>query len=43
MGGFGSKMIQRSVATLLGGSLSYDWQSAGLVVTLVMQADKMGR
>jgi two-component sensor histidine kinase len=31
MAGFGSRMIQRSVASRLGGSLSYDWQTSGLV------------
>jgi two-component sensor histidine kinase len=43
MTGFGSRMIQRSVASQLAGSLSYDWQSAGLVATLVMRKDRMGR
>lgn len=43
MAGFGSKMIQRSVLSRLGGSLSYDWQASGLVATLVMRTDRMGR
>jgi two-component sensor histidine kinase len=41
LSGFGSRMIQRSVMSRLAGSLSYDWQSAGLVATLVMRADRM--
>ncbi len=43
MAGFGSRMILRSVATQLAGSLSYDWQSSGLVATLVMRKDRMER
>jgi hypothetical protein len=43
MAGFGSRMIQRSVASQLAGSLSYDWQATGLVATLVMRADRLGR
>ena len=43
MTGFGSQMIARSVALKLGGSLAYDWQPSGLVATLVMQKDRMGR
>jgi two-component sensor histidine kinase len=42
MEGFGSRMIRRSVTSRLGGSLSYDWQATGLVVTLTMQANRMG-
>jgi two-component sensor histidine kinase len=40
MGGFGSRMIQRSVAGRLGGSLEYDWQPTGLVATLTMRKDR---
>jgi two-component sensor histidine kinase len=43
MAGFGSRMILRSVATQLGGSLAYDWQPSGLVATLVMRKDRMER
>jgi two-component sensor histidine kinase len=43
MAGFGSRMIQRSVTSQLAGSLSYDWQATGLVATLVMRADRLGR
>jgi two-component sensor histidine kinase len=41
MAGFGSRMIRRSVATQLGGSLVYDWQPVGLVATLIMRKDSM--
>jgi two-component sensor histidine kinase len=43
MAGFGSRMIQRSVAAQLGGSLSYDWQASGLVATLTMRKERMER
>jgi hypothetical protein len=43
MAGFGSRMIERSVASRLGGSLSYDWQPSGLVATLIMQKGRMER
>jgi two-component sensor histidine kinase len=43
MAGFGSRMILRSVATQLGGSLTYDWQTSGLVATLIMRKDRMER
>ena len=43
MAGFGSRMIQRSIASHLAGSLTYDWQSNGLVATLTMRADRMVR
>lgn len=43
MSGFGSRMVVRSVASQLGGSLAYDWQPSGLVATLVMRKDRMER
>jgi two-component sensor histidine kinase len=43
MAGFGSQMIQRSIESRLAGSLTYDWLNTGLVATLTMQADRMGR
>jgi two-component sensor histidine kinase len=43
MTGFGSRMIERSMRAQLGGSLTYDWQPSGLVATLVMRKDRMGR
>jgi two-component sensor histidine kinase len=43
MAGFGSRMIQRSVAHQLAGSLTYDWLPSGLVATLIMQKSRMER
>ena len=42
MAGFGSQMIQRTIASRLAGSLTYDWQNTGLVAALTMRADRMG-
>ena len=39
--GFGSKMIARSVAQQFDGSLTYDWQQSGVVVTLKMRLDRL--
>jgi two-component sensor histidine kinase len=39
--GFGRKMLERSVATQLGGDLHYDWQGAGLVATLGIRTARM--
>jgi len=39
--GFGSRLIERTVASRLGGDLSYDWQKAGLVVTLGMPEGRL--
>jgi two-component sensor histidine kinase len=41
MGGFGSRMISRSVAQNLEGALSYDWQPTGLVATLRVRIDRL--
>jgi two-component sensor histidine kinase len=43
MAGFGSRMVLRSVAGQLGGSLTYDWQPSGLVATLIIRKDRMER
>ena len=40
MQGFGSRMITRSMAQVKG-AISYDWQPAGLVVTLRMCRDRL--
>lgn len=34
--GFGSKLVQRSMAAQLGGTIAFDWSAEGLVVTLRM-------
>ena len=36
--GFGSRLTERTVSGQLGGSLSYDWQPTGLVVTIRLRA-----
>ncbi len=41
MGGFGSKMIARTFAAQLEGSISYDWLPTGLVATLRMRKDRL--
>lgn len=39
--GFGSRMVDRSLRQQFAGSMSYDWQSTGLVATLVMRKDRL--
>ncbi len=39
--GFGNRLIQRSVTSQLGGSLTYDWQDSGAVVTVRMQQARL--
>jgi len=39
--GFGSKLIHRSVAAQLGGSIAFDWAAEGVVVTLRMSKDRI--
>jgi two-component sensor histidine kinase len=39
--GFGSKLLQRSVTLQLGGSITTDWSPEGVVVTLIMDAEKL--
>jgi len=34
MGGFGSRLLSRSLTDYLNGSIKYDWQRTGLIVTL---------
>jgi len=41
MGGFGSKLIARSISDQFGGEISYDWQPAGLVATLRLRKEKL--
>ena len=40
-GGFGSKLVERSVARQLGGTIDYDWSSGGLTVTLRVDRYKL--
>ncbi len=39
--GYGSKLIGRSMARQLGGTIAYDWSPAGVVVTLTMRRDRL--
>jgi two-component sensor histidine kinase len=39
--GFGSKLVQRSVRSQLGGSIDYDWNEGGLIVTLRMDRSRL--
>jgi two-component sensor histidine kinase len=39
--GFGSKLVQRSMAGQLGGAISYDWSVEGVVVTLRMSKRRL--
>lgn len=39
--GFGSKLVRRSVAGQLGGSIDYDWSEGGLIVTLRMNRNHL--
>lgn len=40
-GGFGSKLVRRSVAGQLGGSIDYEWSTGGLVATLRMNRNRL--
>ncbi len=42
-GGYGSKLLNRSVSGQLGGSIAYDWSAKGVVVTLRLKGDKLAR
>ena len=39
--GFGSKLVQRTVAAQLGGAIAFDWSPEGVVVTLRMNKDQL--
>jgi two-component sensor histidine kinase len=40
-GGFGSKLITRSMSAQLGGCIVYDWSPGGVIVTLRMGKDRL--
>ena len=42
-GGFGSKLVARSLETQLGGSLDYQWLEEGVVITLKLSTAKLSR
>jgi two-component sensor histidine kinase len=39
--GYGSKLLLRSIAGQLGGSIATDWSADGVIVTMTMRADKL--
>jgi two-component sensor histidine kinase len=41
--GYGSKLLNRSVSSQLGGTITYDWSSAGVVVFLKLSAEKLAK
>lgn len=40
-GGYGSKLVNRSVSDSLGGSITYDWSNEGVIVTVTLKAEKL--
>ncbi|MBW4025617.1 MAG: histidine kinase [Proteobacteria bacterium] len=40
--GFGSKLVNRSITSQLGGSIDFDWPTAGMIVTLRMSKARLG-
>jgi two-component sensor histidine kinase len=40
-GGYGSKLLNRSMTLQLGGSISCDWSADGVIVTLHMTKDRL--
>ena len=41
--GFGSKLIHRSMAAQLGGTIAFDWSEEGVVVTLRMSKGRIAK
>jgi two-component sensor histidine kinase len=41
--GFGSKLVHRSMADQLGGTMAFDWSVEGVVVTLRMSKDRLAK
>lgn len=39
--GYGSKLVRRSVSGQLGGSITYDWSTEGVIVVLRLKADRL--
>ncbi len=40
-GGYGSRLVERSVSTQLGGSIEYDWSPDGLIATLWIEEARL--
>ena len=41
--GFGSKMLHRSMAAQLGGTIGFDWSAEGVVATLRMSKERLAK
>ena len=41
--GLGSKLVHRSMAAQLGGTIAFDWSEEGVVVTLRMSKDRIAK
>ncbi len=41
--GYGSKLLNRSVSSQLGGTITYDWSEKGLLVVLKLSAEKLAK
>jgi two-component sensor histidine kinase len=41
--GYGSKLVHRSMAAQLGGTIAFDWSVEGLVATLRMSKDRIAK
>ncbi|MCG6116137.1 MAG: PAS domain-containing protein [Mesorhizobium sp.] len=41
--GYGSRLVERSVTGHLHGTIGYDWEKHGLVVTLIVDPDRLAR
>lgn len=41
--GYGSKLVERSVSGQLRGSIAYDWAKDGVVLTVRLDPEKLGR
>lgn len=39
--GYGSKLVRRSIARQLGGSIDYDWSANGVIVVLRLKAERL--
>ena len=42
-GGYGSKLLNRSMTIQLGGSISCDWSADGVIISLQMTKDRLTR
>jgi two-component sensor histidine kinase len=42
-GGFGSRLVTRGMSAQLGGSIAFDWLEDGLIATLRMNRERLGR